>query len=277
MAAEQLFSLSDFPLTVSRDELSKEQQSNETLKAQYEQVVDNAEIRSRAQDYYIKDGVLLRKWSPHNGSCVGDPIVQVVVPSKFRPLVLETAHNRLAGHSGTKKTYDRILHYFYWPRIKRDVASFVQMCHTCQLTGKPNQSLKPAPLRPIPAVCQPFQHLNIDCVSPLPHSKAGSEYLLTVICQVTRYLAAYLLRSITTKSVMKALTQFISIFGLPKIIQSDQGSNFTSSMFAEVLRQLGIRHNLATAYHPQSQGALECFHSTLKSMLRAYCVKLNQD
>lgn len=78
--------------------------------------------------------------------------------------------------------------------------------------GKPNQSLKPAPLCPIPVICNPFEHLIIDCVGPL-----------TVMCQVTRYPAAYPLRKITAKSVVKALTQFIAIFGIPRIIQSDQG------------------------------------------------------
>lgn len=272
--AEQLFSLTDYPLTISCNELSREQQSDETLKPQYEQVVDNAEIQNRAKGYFIKEGVLLRKWFPHAGDCIGDPVVQVVVPRKFRSLVLKTAHDRLEGHAGIKKMYDRILCYFYWPCIKKDVASFIKTCHTCQLTGKPNQSLKPAPLHPIPAVCQPFEHLIIDCVGPLPRSRA-KKWVFTD--QVTRYPAAYLLRSINTKSVMKALTQFVSIFGLPKIIQSNQGSNFTSNIFAEVLRQLGIKHNLVTAYHAQSQGALECFHSTLKSLLRAYCVELERD
>lgn len=120
--AKQLFSLTDYPLTVSRDELSREEQSDEMLNPQYKQVVDNAEIQNRAQGYFIKEGVLLRKWSPHAGDCIGDPIVQVVVPIKFQPLVFKTAHNRLAGHAGIKKTYDRILRYFYWPCIKKDVA-----------------------------------------------------------------------------------------------------------------------------------------------------------
>lgn len=274
---ESCFILSDYPIVVSREELSTEQQNDETLKPQFEQVIDSTEIRDRAQGYFIEQNVLLRKWSPHAVDGMGDSVIQVVIPVKFRSLVLKMAHDQLAGHAGVQKTYDRILRYFYWPRIKKDVASFIKTCHTCQLTGKPNQSLKPAPLRPIPAVCQPFEHLIIDCVGPLPRSKAGSEYLLTVMCQVTRYPAAYPLRSINTKSIVKALTQFVSIFGLPKIIQSDQGSNFTSKLFAEVLFELGVRHNLSTAYHAQSQGALERFHSTLKSLLRAYCLEMQRD
>ncbi len=101
----------------------------------------------------------------------------------------------------------------------------IKTCHNCQLTGKPNQKIKPAPLFPIPAVSPPFEHLIIDCVGPLPRSKSGSIYLLTVMCASTRYPAAYPLHTITAKSVVKALTRFISVFGIPKIVQSDQGSN----------------------------------------------------
>ena len=97
------------------------------------------------------------------------------------------------------------------------------------------------------------------------------------MCQTTRYPAAYPLRTITTKSVLRVLTQFMSVFGIPKVIQSDQGSNFTSGLFSQLLQQLRIKHHLASAYHPQSQGALERFHQTVKSLLRAYCTELGRD
>ena len=90
------------------------------------------------------------------------------------------------------------------------------------------------------------------------------------MCQTTRYPAAYALRSIKVKPVVKALSQFISIFGLPTVIQSDRGTNFTSKTFSQILRLLKIRHNKSSARHPQSQGVLERFHQTYKSMLRAY-------
>ena len=118
---------------------------------------------------------------------------------------------------------------------------------------------------------------SLACVGPLPPSKSGCIYLLTVMCQTTRYPAVYPLRSITTRSIVKALSQFISYFGIPRVIQSDQGSNFTSRMFAEVLGQLKVKHNKASAYHAQSQGALERFHQTLKSPMRLYCTELKGD
>lgn len=120
--------------------------------------------------------------------------------------------------------------------------------------GKHNQTISPAPLCPVPALDQRFEYLIMECVA-----------------------AAYPLRSITTKSVVKALSQFISVFGSPRVIQTDQGSNFHFQLFSQVLQQLQIKHNQASAYHPQSHGALECFHQTLKSLLRAYCTEIDHD
>lgn len=48
-------------------------------------------------------------------------------------------------------------------------------------------------------------------------------------------------------------------------------------MFAQVLKQLCVWHNQASAYHAQSQGALECFHQTLKSLLLTCCTEFGKD
>lgn len=69
----------------------------------------------------------------------------------------------------------------------------------------------------------------------------------------------------------------IQSFGLPRVVQSDQGSKFMSRLFSQVLRQLSIRHNTSFAYHPELQGALERFHQTLKTMLKTYCKKFERD
>lgn len=95
--------------------------------------------------------------------------------------------------------------------------------------------------------------------------------------QATCYPAAYPLCSKTAKSVFKALTQFISVFGIPKFVQIDQGSNFTSQLFSRVLLQLQIKHNLSSADHPKRQGALEHFQQTLKSLMPSFCPKLSRD
>lgn len=264
------------PVAVSKEDWVSALQSDGTLSSLREQVVSVAQIRDLAQGYFEQDSMLVRKWSDCVGDVVLAPTFQLVVPEAFRSHVLRAAHDQ-SGHFGVRKTYLCTLKHFFWPRMKRDVSLYIKSCHVCQLTGKPNQKILPAPLQPIPAIHEPFEYLLVDCVGPLPVSKSGSKFLLTVMCQTTRYPAAFPLRSITTKAVVKALSQFVSIFGVPKVIQSDRGSNFTSHMFAQVLKLLGVNHNLSTPYHAQSQGALERFHQTLKSLLRAFCVELDRD
>ena len=76
---------------------------------------------------------------------------------------------------------------------------------------------------------------------------------------------------------MKALIKFFTSVGLPKSVQSDQGSNFMSGVFQQVLHELGITQYSSSTYHPESQGALERFHQTLKNMIRSYCFDTEKD
>uniref|UniRef100_A0A3B3WI04 Gypsy retrotransposon integrase-like protein 1 n=1 Tax=Poecilia mexicana TaxID=48701 RepID=A0A3B3WI04_9TELE len=183
----------------------------------------------------------------------------------------------MASHMGVTKTYDRILRQFFWPGLKKDVRKYCKTCGVCQISGKPNQTVAPHLLHPIPAVDSPFDRVLVDCVGPFPRTKSGHRFLLTVMCASTRFPEAIPLRKITAPSVVSALVKFFSLFGLPKVIQTDQGSNFMSRIFNQVLKQLDITHCHSSAYHPESQGALERFHQTLKSMLRAYCLEFDGD
>ena len=114
----------------------------------------------------------------------------------------------LAGHMGVNKTQQRILSHFYWPNLRKDVADFCRSCHACQVVGKTNQTIPKAPLQPIPAIKEPFSHIIVHCVGPLPKTKSGNQYLLTSMCASTRFPEAIPLRNIKAKTIVKALTKF---------------------------------------------------------------------
>ena len=69
--------------------------------------------------------------------------------------------------------------------------------------------------------------------------------------------------------------KFFTLVGLPKSVQSDQGSNIMSGTFQQVMHELG--NNNTSAYHPERQGALERFHQTLKNIFRSYCNDTEKD
>ena len=103
------------------------------------------------------------------------------------------------------------------------------------MVRKPNQVIPKAGLQPIPAFNEPFSRIIIDCVGPLPKTKSGHEYLLTIMCASTRFPNAIPLRNVKTKTIVKVLVKFFTFVGLPKSVQSDLGSNFMSGVFQQVI------------------------------------------
>jgi len=154
---------------------------------------------------------------------------------------------------------------------------YCKSCHTCQVVGKPNQMPNPAPLKLIPAIEESFSRVLVECMEPLPKTRSGNQYLLTIMFVNTRFPEAIPVRNIKASTIVKALLKFFTFVGLPRHLQSDQGSNFMSGIFQQVMHQLGITQCKSSAYDPQSQGAIEHFHQTLKTMMRMYCVDCDKN
>ncbi|XP_037776259.1 uncharacterized protein LOC119573219 [Penaeus monodon] len=255
------------------EKLIEAQKCDESLIRCHNEACDGTVVKSPS--FYYKDNVLMRFYRPPNLS-VNDSWSekhQIVLPQSIRKSVMEIAHEGFGGHLGIRKTCQKILNDFFWPGLKQDVTKHINSCHVCQVAGKPNQTIPPYPLQPIQVPCEPFQKIIIDCVGPLPKTTKGNQYILTVMCPTTRYPEAFPLKNISAKSICKNLVHMFTTFGIPQEVQSDRGSNFTSELFSKVLQELGIKQTLSTAYHPESQGALERWHQTLKSMLRKFCLE----
>ena len=223
--------------------------------------------------FKLRDGVLIRLSRPIT-QCTDtlNLVTQIVVPRVYRDKILEVGHNNiLSGHFGVDKTCRRIRKNFYWPGMKKDIKRFVKSCHQCQLVGNPNRKIPKAPLYPIPVVKEPFQEVLIDIVGPLPKTKSGFIYLLTIMDRTSRFPEAIPLRSMKADKVVKVLIEYFTRYGLPEVVQSDCGTNFTSKLFKDKMKELGVRHVTSSPYHPESQGAIERFHQTLKTMLKKYC------
>ena len=125
-------------------------------------------------------------------------------------------------------------------------------------------------MQPIPVPLQRFSHIHVDLVGPLPVSKAGLAYILTVVDRSTRWAEAVPLAATAATDCAAALiTGWISRFGVPAAITSDRGVQFSSSLWAAVTRRLGVQHIMTTAFHPQSNGMVERFHRRLKDALKA--------
>jgi len=119
-----------------------------------------------------------------------------------------------------------------------------------------------------------MSRMLVNCVGPLPKTRSGNSNLLTIMCVATRFPEAIPLKNIKAHTVIKTLIKFFTLVGLPKHIQSDQGSNFMSNVFQQVMHQFHVTRHKSSA---QSQGAIERFHQTLKTMMRSYCFDNHKD
>lgn len=212
--------------------------------------------------YEIHQGLLTRK--------VKDEWDQearlLVVPECLRKTVWKAAHQGpLAGHQGAHKTRQKIATYFYWPQLSKDVARWTKSCHDCQTVNKTRD--RRAPQQRMPIIENPWTRIAIDIVGPLPRTKRGNRFILTVMDFSSRYPEAFPMRRVDAPSVCDNLIQLFSRFGLPQELLSDNGSNFVSRVTEGLLDHLGVQHIKCSPYRPQTNGMIERWHSVLKRML----------
>ena len=132
---------------LSRSQLCKEQHSDPEISLLFERSLDDNEMSQVPVCYYVKNDILMRKWRPPDVSADGEWTVnhQIVVPRAYRSEILYLAHETpMSGHLGVNKTYHKILNHFFWPGLKSDVSQHCKSCHTCQMVGKPNQTIPKA-------------------------------------------------------------------------------------------------------------------------------------
>ena len=250
-------------MSLSAKEL-KELQENDPTLSKVRRKVD--QTNNPGGEFFKREGLFYRRWKPP-GRGVEYDVEQLILPKQCRKTVLELAHDiPMAGHQGRDKTRQRILRRFYWPSVFQDIENFCKSCRICQKASK--QRVKAAPLIPLPVISEPFSRVAMDIVGPLPRSKAGHRYILVLCDYATRYPEAIALHSIDAEHIAEELIKLFSRVGVPKEILTDQGSNFTSQLLAELYRLLGVKGIRTSPYHPQTDGLVERFNQTLKGMLR---------
>ena len=177
--------------------------------------------------------------------------------------------SKMAGHPGISKTSQKIKQTCFWHKLDEDVNLYVRSCTECNTFKKPSKKAK-APLMSYHAGA-PAERVHLDILGPFTPTKSGNRYILMLICQFTKWIEAYPLPDQTAESVARALIDnFISRFGCPLQIHTDQGANFTSCLFQAVCNILDIVKTRTTPYRPCSNGQIERYNRTLLGVMRCH-------
>ena len=190
---------------------------------------------------------------------------RVFPPATCRPKLLAALHR---SHPGVTKMYELARQYYYWPGLHNDVKQMVADCTACHshLPGQPNQ---PAPVQLPSDAIRPMTHVGTDLF------QLGAQHWLLLVDRFSGYAWPWQLRSLTTSAVVAKLTACFNEHGWPEAIRSDGGPQFRSE-FADFCKNHQIRHELASANNPQSNGLAEAAVKNIKYLL-SKCRDLKED
>lgn len=181
------------------------------------------------RDYEMRYGALYRK------ICIMDENRSLwMVPNTLRKSLVIRYHD-LAGHFSVDRTVKRILEKYWFPRLKNYVKRHIRFCPECALFKVPRGKV-PGELHPIQPGERPFSVLNMDHLGPFPASSKKNQYLLVIVCNLTKFVKLYASRTISSKKLITQLTDFMLTFGHPRQIISDRGSVYRSADFENFVR-----------------------------------------
>ena len=123
-----------------------------------------------------------------------------------------------------------------------------------------------------------MERVQMDLIGPLPETRLGHKYVLTVTCCFTKWTESYPLKTISAKAVASTFVkEFMCRYGLVKEIHTDQGRQFESELFQEMCALLGIEKTRTTAFYPASDGLVERVQRTIEDMLSKYVKSSQRD
>lgn len=188
-----------------------------------------------------------------------------VTPSFRRP-TFNQLHN--LSHPGARATIQLITERFIWPGIKKDCRLWTRTCIPCQRSKVTRHTN--TPLGHFNNPTGRLKHVHIDIIGPLPMCK-GFQYCLTAVDRFTRWAEVWPMNGITAEEVAETFTNgWISRFGVPEIITTDQGRQFESDLFRRLLQHCATTRIRTTSYHPCSNGMVERLHRQLKAALMCH-------
>ncbi|GKB33878.1 reverse transcriptase domain-containing protein [Tanacetum coccineum] len=191
----------------------------------------------------------------------------------MRKMIMNEAHkSKYSVHPGADKMYYDLRDMYWWPGMKRDIATYVSKCLTCSKVKAEHQ--RPSGLLQQPEIPEwKWDKITMDFITKLPRSKSGHDTIWVIVDRLTKSAHFLAIREdYSTEKLAKIyIDEIVARHGVPVSIISDRDGRFTSRCWQTVQKALGTRLDMSTAYHPQTDGQSERTIQTLEDMLRA-CV-----
>ena len=185
--------------------------------------------------------------------------------------VMNEYHTRHSAHWGVERTITNMKFYRPdvcedWPTLRQDVREYVQSCPCCQ---KMSQILPViAATRFVLSSQAPMMKVDMDTIGPLPEDINGNKHIIVIIDTFTRYVNMYPVKDVSAISAARAFHEHSCRFGYPKMITTDNGSQFMNELFKQLTLLEGIKHINTVPYSKEENGMVERANKEVNRHLR---------
>ena len=207
---------------------------------------------SRRSELSVEDGVIL--WG-----------LRVIIPAPMRERLLDELHEE---HPGMFRMKALARSHVWWPGIDQDIERKVKSCQSCVKTSSNPPT---AALQPWTWASKPWQRIHID------FAEYEGEYYFVVVDAHSKWPEVFRMKSTTTEKTIEILRRLFSSHGLPEEVVSDNGPQFTSTLFADFMKLNAVKHTRSAPYHPATNGAAERFVQVLKKSLKTADPRLSKE
>lgn len=179
----------------------------------------------------------------------------VIIPLALRTSIKQKLHS---AHLGNDSMLRRARGTVFWPGMASDIKQIADSCEICQ-EMKPKPSAEP--LKQHDDGDYAFQKVGLDLFEI-----SGKQYLITVD-YFSNFIEVDLLTKTTSTQVISILKKHFARYGIPQVIISDGGPQFTSQEFKEFVKEWGISHKTSSPMHQRENGKAESAVKIMKTLL----------
>ena len=202
-------------------------------------------FRNDKHNYSIENGLIYKG-------------LRLVIPYALRSEILKELHR---GHIGRDKMKSIARQSVWWPEMDANIEHMYRSCEQCSISKLSNKS----DWRAWPEPERKWQRCHIDYAGPFENG----QYALVIVDAFSKWPEVHLGNSCSTEQSIARLRRTFAQEGIPEVIVSDNGPQFTSKEMERWLQSIGCRHVFTPPYHPKSNGLAERFVRTLKEHVRA--------
>lgn len=187
----------------------------------------------------------------------------LVAPDALKIVLMEEVHKR---HFVFDKIYEAMKTRIFWHGMYRDIRIYCANCVPCNTSKQHKNKI---PIQKMVMGHEIGSVLHSDIVGKLPLTLRKNKFILTILDSTSRFLEAFPIRNVESRTLLNVFNKYFSYFGIPKELKMDNGPYFRGTVFKEYMRALNIELRFISMYRAQGNGLIEITNKTLKSSLTA--------